>query len=135
MKLFGSFSDRRAISARASFPRRSHERPGNGPRNVVANIKYVVHLPVISVGPELAPRARIDQLRRYTHVLIGTLDTAFNDVVNTELLTDLPDIRSLVLICQRELRAMTKEIGKLGQPRDQLLGDSVGKVLLVPSCT
>src|SRR5262245_61417729 len=113
----------------------SPECSGDGPRDVVTNGEDVVDLPVIAVNPDLLPRSGIDQLRRYAHVLIGALYAALDDVMNIEVLSHLSHLRRLVLVCQGRIANHDDQLGKLGQPRDQLLGNSIGKVLLVVSGT
>jgi hypothetical protein len=54
-------------------PRYPADCSGDGPRDVVTNAEDAVDLPVIPLGPEMASRARVDQLRRDAHVLIDAL--------------------------------------------------------------
>ena len=107
----------------------------DGPRYVITNCEDGAYLPVIAVCPDLAPRTCINQLRRYAHVLIGALYAALDDVMNIEILSHLSHLRRLVLVCQGRFASHDDQLGKLGQPRDQLLGNSIGKVLLVVSGT
>ena len=97
--------------------------------------KMLFDLPVVPVGPKVAPGACINQLRRYAHVLIGALYAALDDVANIEILSHLPDVRGLVLVGEGGIASHDHKVGKLGQPRDQLLGNSIGKVLLIVSGT
>ena len=131
MKLFGSFVERRAELGIGEFTIRPHQRSGDVPRDLVANIKNIAHMPVVPVRPNLAPRARINQLRRYTDVLIGVLDGALNDIVDMKLSAHLANIYRLVLVAQCRVASHDQKIWKLGQRRRQLFGNSVGKVLLI----
>src|SRR5262245_30781555 len=83
----------------------------------------------------MAPRICINQLRRYAQVLIGALYAALDDVTSIEILPHLPDVRGLVLVCKGGIASRNQKLRKLSQPRDQLLGNSIGKVLLVVSGT
>ena len=58
-----------------------------------------------------------------------------DDVTNIEILSHLPDVRGLVLVCEGGIASHNQKLGKLCQTRDQLLGNSIGKVLLVVSRT
>src|SRR4029079_10392938 len=87
--------------------------------------------PVIAVGPELAAGTCVDQLRGNAHALIGALDASVDDVTNVEVLADLADVRRLVLVCDGGTARHDDQLGKLGQPRDELLANSVGEILLV----
>ena len=115
----------------SQFAGRTPERSDDGPRDLVTNCEYAFYLPVIAVGPELAPGTCIDQLRGYAHALIGALDAAVDDVTNVEVLAHLADVRRLVLVCDGGTARHDDQLGKLGQPRDELLANSVGEILLV----
>ena len=103
----------------------------DGPRDLVTNCEDAVYLPVIAVGPERAPGACIDQLRRYAHVLIGALYAALEDVTNVEVLSYLTAVGGLVLVCESSIARHDDQLRKLGQTRDELLANSIGKILLV----
>ena len=107
----------------------------DGLRDVVANCEYVAHFPVIAFGPNVTSGACINQLRRHAHVMIGALYAALDDVANIEILSYLPDVRGLVLYVEGGIASHDNKVGKLGQPRDQLFGNPIGKVLLVVSGT
>ena len=115
----------------SQFAAQAAERSGDGSRDLVANCEDIFYLPVIAFDPELAPGARIDQLRRYAHVLVGALYAAIDDVMNAEILSHLPDVRRLVLVGKAGCARHDHKLGNLGQARDQLLGNSIGKILLV----
>src|SRR5262245_4473365 len=83
----------------------------------------------------MPPRICINQLRRYAQVLIGALYAALDDVTSIEILPHLPDVRGLILVCEGGIASRNQKLGKLSQPRDQLLGNSIGKVLLIASGT
>ncbi len=103
----------------------------DGPRDVVTNCENALYLPVIAVGPELASRTCINQLRGHAHVTIGALHAALDDVTDVEILAHLPAVGRLVLVGEGGIARHDYQLGKLGQSRDQLLGNSVGKVLLI----
>jgi hypothetical protein len=117
------------------FALQTPECSGDGPRDVVTNCENVTHFPVIAFGPNVTSGACINQLSSYTHVLIGALYAALDDVANIEILSYLADVRWLVLVGQGGIASHDDKVGKFGQPRDQLLGNSIGKVLLVVSGT
>src|SRR5262245_66038407 len=72
----------------------------DGPRDVVTNGENTVYLPVVAVGPELAPSGCINQLRRYAYVIIGAVYATLDDVTNIEILSHLSAVDGLVLVCQ-----------------------------------
>src|SRR5262245_43619830 len=83
----------------------------------------------------MAPRTCINQLCRYAHVLIGALYGPLDDVTNIEILSHLPDVRGLVLVYEGGIARHNQKLGKLCETRDQLLGNSIGKVLLIAGRT
>src|SRR6185312_16105610 len=115
----------------SQFAGQTPEGSDDGSRDLVTNGEYALDLPVIAVGPELAPGSCIDQLRPYPHAFIGALYAAVDDVTNVEVLAHLPDVRGLVLVCDGGTARHDDQVGKLGQPGDELLANSIGKILLV----
>ncbi len=113
------------------FAAQAPERSGDGARDVVANGEDALDLPVIAFGPEFAPGQGIDQLRRYAQVLIGALDASIDNVMNTQIFAHLPDVRRLALVGKACRARHDQKLGNLRQAVDQLLGNSIGKILLV----
>jgi len=77
--------------------------------NIVLQGEYVADLTIIAPTPEVTACCGLDQLRCHAHPLAATADTAFQHVLDTLFATDLSDVDSPALVCQRGLAGDDKQ--------------------------
>jgi hypothetical protein len=100
-------------------------------RDLVLQRKQIARVAVQAVGPQMRVGLGIDQLGAHTDPVARPLDAPFQHIAHSQLAPDLPCISRSVPISER---GIARDHGHLREPRQvgrQVLGDSVGKILLL----
>ena len=86
---------------------------------------------VVAFGPVMAAGRRVDELRADAQLLAGPAHAAFEHVADAKLARDLLHIDRAALVDERRVAGDDEQPADAGQPGDQVLGDAVGKILLI----
>jgi hypothetical protein len=108
---------RRARRARARSP------PGS---------RHVVRLPVVALGPELVAVGRVHQLDRHAEPVARAPDAALEDGTHAQPLPDRAHVRPRAAELEGRRAGGDPHAANAPERRDQLLGQAVAEVLLVP---
>jgi hypothetical protein len=75
--------------------------------DVILDCEEVAQLAVVSLGPDVLSRLRVDELRGHADAPAGGTHAAFEDVADAELLRDLPHVHGFSLVGEAGMRAIT----------------------------
>src|SRR5205823_3672597 len=106
------------------------QRLDNRLRDFVLEGKYVFEVAIVALGPDVAPRRAIDQLRCDPHSSARLPYTALEDVANLELPRDLRHIDMLALERERGVTRRDPERRNFGEIGDDVFADAIRKVFL-----
>ena len=121
--------DAREVAARELSAHLVDDRP----RNLVLNREHVVQVAVVALGPELVAVAHVGQLHRDAQAVAGLAHRAFENRRHVEALADLGDLDRLALVLERGNARGDAHAVERAQIGDELVGDPVAEVLLVPA--
>ena len=105
----------------------THQRCGD----FVLNGENIFQLAVVALGPDMVARQTVNQLRRDTNALAGLANTAFEHIGHAQCPGNFADVGRLPLIREAGIAGDYEEPSYSRQRGDQILGDPVGKILLV----
>jgi hypothetical protein len=88
---------------------------------LILQFEDVIGLTVKSVGPELSPGRRVDQLRTDTKLLADGPQTALDEVADPKRTPDLAAVNRATLISKGRLPGDHDEAGNSRQHRNQIL--------------
>ena len=98
--------------------------------NVVLDFKQVGEITVETLGPQMRAVGGVDQLRGDPDAIAGTSDGAFQYIARSEGAAYLPQIDCLALVGKAGVARDHHQPGDLRQVGDDVLADTVGKILL-----
>ena len=104
---------------------------GDAAGDFVLHGEDVAELAVVAFGPVMAAGCRIDELRADAQPLAGAAHAAFEHVADAELARDLFHVDRTVLVDERRVAGDDEQPADAGEPGDQVLGNAVGKILLI----
>lgn len=114
------------------LPEQPHpEGSGDGTGDLVLNGEHVLRIPVVGVGPEEIPVGHVDQLGREPESPAGAPDAALEHGADLEPSSDRPDVFQLALECEGRCPGHHMQPADLRQRIDQLVGHSIGEVLVL----
>src|SRR5262245_49611497 len=99
--------------------------------NLILNGKNLTGSSVVTLGPLMHARSRIDQLRVDAHTLPRPAHAAFEDVADPELLRNLLHVDGPVFVGKCRVAGNYEKPSDPGQFRDQILGNAVREVPLI----
>jgi hypothetical protein len=105
--------------------------PGHAAGDLVLHGKDVAELPIVALGPVMGTGQRIDQLGRDAQALAGPAHAAFEHIAHAQLARDPLHVDDLALVGECRVAGDDEQPADAGEPGDQVLGDSIGKVLLL----
>jgi len=108
----------------------SCEDSDDGAGDLVLDSKHVFKFSVIALGPAMGASSRVDELRRDTHAISSSADTAFEHVAYAELPAHFPDVGRLPFVLEARVARDDEELGEAGELCDDVLGDAVAEVVL-----
>src|SRR5215469_9744438 len=99
--------------------------------NFLLNRKHILHLTVVALRPQMISIRSRHQLRRDAQTVVSSSHTALKNGANLELFSDNAQVD--IFTFERESRASRNNVQSLNlrQRVDDLLGDSVGEVLVL----
>ena len=100
-------------------------------RDLVLDRKDVVEAAIVCCRPQVRVRAGVDELRGDAHPVAGLPHRTLEHVRDIELLGDLADLQVLASEGERRGARDHPQFGNVRQQVQELLGDAVGKVLVV----
>ena len=104
---------------------------GYAARDLVLHRENVAELAVVAFGPMVAAAYRVDELRGDAQALALTAHAAFEDVADTKLPANQADVGVLAFVLKGRVARDDEQPANARKSGDQVLGDAVGKVLLV----
>ena len=106
---------------------RRHDPAGH----LVLDLEDVREVAIEALGPEMMSGCRFHQLRRDPHPRACFADAPFQHVADAEVTADLLDARRLALVGHDRIARDHAQLLEAGQLRDQVLGETVGEVVLL----
>ena len=100
---------------------------GNG----VLNREHVGDRAIVAIGPEMPTGRGIDELRIDPHLPPRPAHAALENVLHTELATDLLDVDGSTLVREARVAGDHEETRDLRQIRNQVFGHAVNEVFLL----
>jgi hypothetical protein len=104
---------------------------GYGRRDLVLHLEHLFEGAVILLGPDQSPSLGFNQVNRDTELLTELADAALHDVVRAELPTDVSNITTAALEGEGGVARNDEQRAVLGQEGDDVLTDTVRKVILL----
>src|SRR5262249_49368000 len=98
--------------------------------HLVLELEDVLERAVETVGPQMRPARRLDELRRDAHAVGCFAHAAFEHISNTKLATDLLHVRRMALVGETRVARDHEQIAKTRQRRNDILDDAVREILL-----
>ena len=98
-------------------------------RDFVLDIEDVLDQPVESVRPQVIAITGADQLRRDPYAATRLPHAAFEDVVDAQRISDLPDVDLLVPELKHVRARQQAKFGDLRQVGDDVFGDSCAEII------
>ena len=123
----------RALSLRSlhfSYPEAWLDGPNDVLGDPVLELEYVLHSPLIPVGPDVAACFGLDKLTCDPETLTSLSHTPLQDVAHAEVAPDLLCISGPPFEGEAGTPSDDEEPPNLGERRDDLVGDAVCKILL-----
>ena len=93
--------------------------------DLVLQVEHVIKCTVVPLGPEMAARCGVDQLRVDADLVCRTPYAALQDIADAEFLCDLPDLDTSALVGERGIAGYDEETGYLRQVRDDVFGKPI----------
>src|SRR6266536_1192603 len=93
--------------------------------HLVLELENVLERAVETVGPQMRPVCRIDELRRDAHPVGRLAHAAFEHVTDAELATDLLYVYGMTLVGEARIAGDHEYIAKPRQCRSDILNDPV----------
>src|SRR5262249_36447613 len=103
----------------------------NAACDLVLNGKDVLQGAVVALGPDMVAARRVDELRGDAHAVAGFADAAFEHVAHAEIAADFAHVERLALVAERRIAGDDEQPMRLGQRRDDVLSNAVGKEILL----
>src|SRR5919106_2851114 len=103
--------------------------------DVILNGEDVLQLAVVLLGPDMLAGFGVDQLAGDADAAARRSDAALQDIANSEVPGDLPDIDGFALVNEARIPGDDEEPTQARQRRDDVLGHAVSEVILLGIAT
>ena len=117
----------RLIAFRKVYLERDDDLAGN----LVLERKNIADLPVVSFRPDVTLGPGFDELRGDPHAIVCGADASFKNVANAQIPRDIRNLDRAPLVDERRIACDHLKFRYLGQGRDDVFGDAVGKIFLI----
>ncbi len=104
-------------------------------RHLVLDREHILEFAVVAFGPEVTAVSDVDELNANPQRVPGFSDAPLDNSIDAERVPDLPDVGVLPLEEERGCARGNPQLSDSGQRGDELFGDAVAEVLLVPRGT
>src|SRR5438105_587443 len=102
-------------------------RGNDGLGDLVLNREHIGKVAVVTLSPEVAAGRDVVKLSRNAYALALLAHAALDHIVDTEFLGDLLQVNGFALVGERGVARDHEEPAQLGQRRDDVFADAVGK--------
>src|SRR5438105_3226773 len=107
------------------------ERVDNARRDFILNREHVLHLAIVSLGPQLKARCDIDELSRDAKPIARLANASLEYGVNLQLPSDRADVFLVSLERKRRSARRNIERADLRESVDDLFADPVGEKFIL----
>ena len=104
-------------------------------RYLVLELEDIGRIAVVTFGPDMGTGFTIDQLSGDAHATARLADAAFQYVAHTEFTSDLLDVDGFALVSEARIAGDDEQRLEARQCGDDVLNESVDKVLLLRVAT
>ena len=105
--------------------------PDDAVCDLILKLEDIVERSFESLGPKVGAGRRIDELSRDTNPVFRPADTSFDDIAHAKLAPHLLLVHRPALVGETRVVRDHKQPANTRQGRDDVLYDSVGKVILL----
>ena len=109
--------------------------PDDAPGDLVLEREEVSEFDVVALRPDLPAGRSIRQLRADAKTLTGAPDAPVQHVTHAEGLSDLPNVERLAAKVKGRIAGRDEEPAQARKTRDDVLGETVGEMLLLDVLT
>ena len=99
--------------------------------DLVLECEDVPQLAVVGLGPDVVTRGGVDELGADPHPVPRPAHAPLHHVADAQLPAHLLHVHRLALVGEARVPGDHRELAPAREPRDQILGDPVGEVLLL----
>jgi hypothetical protein len=98
--------------------------------NIIAQARKLASFDIERFGPNRRCSGGLDQSRSYAHLLLGTANCTFEDIPNTQLAANLPNVCGASFVTKGGT-VCDHRATKQRQPVHQVAGDSISEIFLL----
>jgi hypothetical protein len=100
-------------------------------RDLILELKHIAEPPVVTLGPQMVPGGRINELRGDAHLVRRRAHAAFHHVPDAELPSHLLHLHRFVFVGESRGARHHLPPGLLGESRGELFGEAVTHMLFL----
>ena len=109
----------------------SRDRTDHARGHLILQLEDIIESAIETVGRDMRPGGRVDQLRGDAHSARCPAKAAFQHVAHAQVAADLPHVHCSVLVSKARVARDDEEPANARQCRDDVLQDAVGEVFLL----
>ena len=104
-------------------------------RDAVLKIEYLREFTIDPIRPDMISGGGLDELSRHADTVTRFTNTPLEHVADAEFAAHLSNVHRLILVCETRVSGNDKQPPNSTEGSDNVLDDSVGKILLLAITT